>query len=82
LDLTTKVLESSRTFTHGQACAIAAMAHWRVGDRDAARALLARGQSLAPPTLPKRDGEDPDRAWLAWIFSRISLEEATSLITP
>ncbi|MCK6500607.1 MAG: tetratricopeptide repeat protein, partial [Nitrospira sp.] len=82
LDLATKVLESSRTFTHGQACAIAAMAHWRLGNRDAAHAMLAKGQSLAPPILPQRDGDDPDRAWLAWIFSRVSLEEAAARITP
>ncbi|MBL9139915.1 MAG: serine/threonine protein kinase [Verrucomicrobiales bacterium] len=82
LDLATKVLESSRSFAHGQACAIAAMAHWRLGNRDAAHALLAKGQSLAPPRLPQRDRDDPDQAWLAWIFSRVSLDEAAALIAP
>ncbi|MCC7373989.1 MAG: serine/threonine protein kinase [Verrucomicrobiales bacterium] len=81
LELATQVLNSARTFTHGQACAVAAMASWRLGDQDTARALLARGQAIAPPSLPQREREDPDRAWFAWIFSKITLEEAAALVT-
>jgi tetratricopeptide (TPR) repeat protein len=64
----------------GQACAVLAMAHWQLGHKDDARALLVQGDALVPKIsfLPniKNIGGD----WLPWLFARISLDEATALV--
>ena len=44
--------------------------------------MLERGNDLSPPVIPARDAEDPGKAWLAWLFARVSLEEAASFIQP
>jgi eukaryotic-like serine/threonine-protein kinase len=63
-----------------KAYAILAMAHWQLGQKDAARAMLAKGDSLAPVFLPASDTRDIGESWVAWLFARISLDEATELI--
>jgi serine/threonine protein kinase len=62
------------------AYAVLAMAHWQLGQKDIARAMLAKGDMLAPSILPGRDNEDIGESWVAWLFARISLDEATALI--
>ena len=57
-----------------------AMAHWRLGEKEAAQNMLAKGEALAPRVLPKKDAEDPGKNWQTWLFARISLDEATKLI--
>jgi len=75
-----KPLKIPGIYVHGHAYAVLAMAYWRLGNQDAARALFAKGETLAPGILPVRDAEDPGNAWLAWLYARISLDEATLLM--
>jgi hypothetical protein len=72
-------LASSRVEVYGQAYAILAMAKRHLGEKEVARAALARGNDIAPQTMPARDALDPGQAWLAWVFSRVSLNEAAAL---
>jgi tetratricopeptide (TPR) repeat protein len=67
---------------HQHAYAVLAMAYWRLGEKDEARAMLAKGDTLAPPIMPMSIAEDPSNAWLAWLFARIQLDEAAALIQP
>ena len=67
---------------HGHAYAVLAMADWQLGQKDEARAMLASGDKLAPNILPARDAEDPGNAWQAWLYARVTLDEATALIQP
>jgi serine/threonine protein kinase/Tfp pilus assembly protein PilF len=76
-----KPIKSTSRYSHGQACAVLAMAHWRLGEKDEARAMFEKGNALSPPVIPARDTEDPGKAWLAWLYARISLDEAATLIT-
>jgi tetratricopeptide (TPR) repeat protein len=75
-----KALESSSLYSHGQAYAVLAMAYWRLEQKDPARAMLEKGNLLAPSVIPARDTEDPGKAWLAWLYARIALDEAAALI--
>jgi len=59
-----------------KAFAVMAMANWQLGQKDAARAALANGDTLAP----RQEATDLGDPWVAWIMARISLDEATKLI--
>ncbi|MDB6017457.1 MAG: serine/threonine protein kinase with repeat [Pedosphaera sp.] len=75
-----KPLKIPGVYVHGHAYAVLAMAYWRLGEKDEARAMLARGNTLAPPLMPPSIAEDPTNAWLAWLYAQIQLAEATALI--
>jgi Tfp pilus assembly protein PilF len=75
-----KPLQSSSRYSHAHACAVLAMAHWRLGEKVEARAMFQKGNVLSPAVIPARDAEDPGNAWLAWLYARISLDEAAILI--
>ena len=75
-----RTLGASRVSAHGHACAVIAMAQWRLGEKEAARDMLAKGEALVPRALPKQVAEDPGKRWQAWLVARISLDEATKLI--
>ena len=77
-----KTLGSSTVASHAHASAIVAMAYWKLGKKEEARAMFAKGDQLAPKEIPFRVTEDPDNAWLAWLYARIHLDEATALIDP
>jgi hypothetical protein len=77
-----KSIESPRIEAHGHAYAVVAMADWQLGKKDEARAMLAKGDTLAPRSMPVSIAEDPSNAWLAWLYARIQLDEATALIQP
>jgi eukaryotic-like serine/threonine-protein kinase len=77
-----KTVESPRVDAQGHAYAVLAMADWQLGEKDKARAMLANGETIAPRIMPAGDAEDPGNAWLAWLFARITLDEATALIQP
>jgi eukaryotic-like serine/threonine-protein kinase len=77
-----KPLRSSLVDAQVKAYVVLAMAHWQLGQKDAARAMLAKGDSLAPNLLPMRDAEDLGASWVSRLFARISLDEATGLIQP
>jgi tetratricopeptide (TPR) repeat protein len=77
-----KPLKIPRIYVHGHAYAVLAMAYWQLGQKDEARAILSKGNTSAPPIMPLSIAEDPERAWLAWLYARIQLDEATALIQP
>jgi tetratricopeptide (TPR) repeat protein len=62
-----------------KAFAIAAMANWKLGQKEAARAALAEGNKLVPNLSPERTAHDLGESWVAWILARISLDEAAEL---
>ena len=63
-----------------KAYAVLAMAQCQLGQKDRARTMLARGDALAPNILHTGEAGDLGDSWVAWLFSRISLDEATALI--
>src|SRR5580765_848928 len=75
-----KPLDVAGNYVHPHAYAVLAMAHWRLGEKDQAQAMFANGEALAPPTMPSAISEDPGNAWLAWLFARVSLDEAAVLL--
>ena len=77
-----KSIASPRLDAHAHAYGVLALADWRLGKRDEARAALAEGDTLAPAILPAHEAEDPGNVWLVWLFARMQLDEATALIQP
>ena len=63
-----------------KAFAVQAMANWQLGQKDAAREMLANGDALGPGIAPAHVSEDLGESWVAWLFARISLDEATALV--
>jgi len=68
--------------SNGHAFAVLAMADWQLGKQDEARTALARGEEVAPRSMPASIAEDPGDAWHAWLFARVQLDEANALIQP
>jgi hypothetical protein len=79
-DWAQKSLDSPRVEAHVFACAVLAMADWKLGKTNDAHAMLAAGEILTPRSMPKADIDDPGNAWLFWLYSRIQLDEAEMLI--
>jgi serine/threonine protein kinase len=77
-----KPLDSAPIYAQAHACAVLAMAHWQLGQKNEARTMLAKGGDLAPRNMPSSIDENSEDAWLAWLFARISLDEAAALIQP
>jgi tetratricopeptide (TPR) repeat protein len=77
-----KSIDSPRVDAHAHAYGVLALADWRLGKQDQARAALAEGDTLAPIILPAQEVEDPGNAWLVWLFARVQLDEAAALIQP
>jgi eukaryotic-like serine/threonine-protein kinase len=77
-----KPLKIPGIYVHGHSYAVLAMAYWRLGEKENARTMLAKGDTLEPGIMPASIAEDPGSAWLAWLFARIQLDEATALIQP
>ncbi len=75
-----KPIQGSNVQAHGQAYAILAMAHWRLGEKDAAREMLVKGEALTPRTLPIQIAESRGNGWLGWLLARIQLDEAATVI--
>ena len=75
-----KTIKSSIVYPNAHAYAILAMAHWKLGQKDVARAMLDKGDSLTPNISPSRESVDLGDSWMAWLMARISLDEATALI--
>ena len=75
-----KSIDSPRKDAHPHAYGVLALAEWRLGNQEEARAALAAGEKLAPREMPATIAKDPETAWLVWLFSRIQLDEAEALI--
>ncbi|MDB6175115.1 MAG: serine/threonine protein kinase with repeat [Chthoniobacteraceae bacterium] len=80
IDWAEKAVNSSDKYASAQACAVLAMAHWQLGHESEARAHLAKGETLVPDFKPVRDDEEIGGAWVAWLLTRVSLQEAAALI--
>jgi hypothetical protein len=44
--------------------------------------MLAEGEALVPGSMPPNVTEDPGDTWLAWLYPRITLDEARAFIQP
>jgi len=77
-----KSRKTSQVFAHAKGCAVLAMAQWQLGQKDVARATLAEGNTLAPDTSHTNGAVDLGDSWVAWLFARITLDEAGQLIQP
>lgn len=77
-----KSLNSSPAFPRAKGCAVLAMAEWRLGDKAEARTILAEGEGLAPQISAGKEPVDLGDSWLAWLWARISLDEAEALVQP
>jgi serine/threonine protein kinase/tetratricopeptide (TPR) repeat protein len=75
-------VDSRRREAQGHAYGVLAMADWQLGKQNEARAMLANGEALAPPVMPVHAVEGAGDDWLAWLFARIQLDEATLLMNP
>jgi tetratricopeptide (TPR) repeat protein len=75
-----KTLDSPTIASHAHASAVVAMAYWKLEKTEEARAMLAKGNLLAPREMPARVAEDTGNAWMAWLYARVQLDEATALI--
>jgi tetratricopeptide (TPR) repeat protein len=63
-----------------KAYAVLAMTYWQLGEEEAARAMLSKGNQLSPNILQSNYTLDLGDSWVAWLMARISLDEATALI--
>jgi serine/threonine protein kinase/Tfp pilus assembly protein PilF len=77
-----KPLATPHENAHGHAYAILAMADWRLGNTAAAQEALAKAEALAPHEMPPNVADDTSDAWMAWLYARVTLDEATKLIQP
>ncbi len=75
-----RAAKGSKVEAQAKAYGILAMAHWQLGQQDAARAMLAKGDALAPGIPPASKSVDLGDSWVAWLMARITLDEATALI--
>ena len=82
IEWTEKSLNSPFVHARAQGYAILAMAHWHLGHKDEARAMLAKGNALAPPSLSGDALAQSENKWFPRLMARIQLEEASSLIEP
>lgn len=78
-DWADKAPQNSELFAQAEGCAVMAMAQWRLGQRDVARAALSQGDRLAPK-ISSTGALDLGGGWLDWLVARILLDEATKLL--
>jgi tetratricopeptide (TPR) repeat protein len=74
-----KALKNSAVLARAKGCAVLAMAQWRLGLKDAARATLSEGNKLAQD-ISYNQAVDLGDGWINWLVARILLDEATELI--
>jgi tetratricopeptide (TPR) repeat protein len=79
---TQKSTQSKRLDAYGHAYGVLALAYWQLGQKQKARDMLAKGEALVPGIMPQNVAEDPGDTWLAWLYPRITLDEAGALIQP
>jgi tetratricopeptide (TPR) repeat protein len=75
-----KSIDSPREDAHPHAYGVLALAEWRLENTEQAREALAVDEKLAPREMPTAVAHDPGTAWLSWLFARIQLTEAESLM--
>jgi serine/threonine protein kinase/tetratricopeptide (TPR) repeat protein len=75
-----KSVKAGDPLARAKGFAVLAMARWQLGERDAARIAFAQGDELAPNHAPEALRTDLGDTWVAWLFARIQLDEASLLI--
>ena len=75
-----KTTRSPIIYANAHAYAVLAMAHWQLGQKDEARAMLAKGDALAPRIASGKGAVDLGDSWVAWLEARISLDETEGLM--
>jgi tetratricopeptide (TPR) repeat protein len=78
-----KAQESSGVLVRARGFAVVAMAQWRLGHPEAARAALTEGEKLVPDLSSKAVGKgemDLGNNWLDLLLARIQLDEAEALV--
>ncbi len=75
-----KPLQIPGIYAQWHSCAVLAMAYWQLGEKEEARAMLTKGEALAPPIMPPSVAEEPGNAWQGWLYARLQLDEATALM--
>jgi serine/threonine protein kinase/Tfp pilus assembly protein PilF len=77
-----KPLQSAQTHSHSHAYGVLSLAYARLGRLDEARTMLSKGEAMAPRIMPQSIAVDPGPgdAWLAWLFARVWLDEASSFL--
>jgi hypothetical protein len=74
-----KALKNSEVFARAKGCAVLAMAQWRLGLKDAARATLSERNNLTQD-ISSNQAVDLGDGWINWLVARVLLDEATELI--
>ena len=69
-------------YAQAKAYAVLAMAHWQLGQKDAARGMLAKGDGQIPSISIAPGAVDLGDGWVPWLFARVTLNEATAMIRP
>ncbi len=82
VDLAQKSLVAPPADLEAMACAVLAMANYRLKDTDGALGALARGANVVQDKLPRRGSDDLGPAWQGWIFAQVLMDEAGGLIQP
>lgn len=79
-DWAQKSLNGQRPEAQAYACAVLAMADWKLHKESEAHAMLAAGEILTPHSMPESAIGDPGNSWLFWLYARIQMDEAEELI--
>jgi tetratricopeptide (TPR) repeat protein len=74
-----KTTASTHLEAYEHAYAILAMAYWQLGQKETAHMMFAKAEALAPSVMPAEVANDPGDAWLAWLYTRNTLDEARAL---
>jgi serine/threonine protein kinase len=82
VDWAEKSVKTSAAFSQAEGFAVLAMADWQLGKKDDARAMLSKGDALAPRIATGKGAVDLGDSWVAWLIARIRLDEANALIQP
>ncbi len=82
IDWAKKLPSQAEFYARAHACAVLAMAHWQLGQKDEARNMLVQGKALIQEVIPGRNADRIGGAWVVWLFSEILLDEAATLIQP
>jgi thioredoxin-like negative regulator of GroEL len=75
-----EVLKDPFPYTQAEASAVLAMALFRTGRSEEARAALAKMQTVMREKLPASGSHDLGGDWKDWIIAHVLLDEARSLI--
>ena len=76
-----KPLKSYSDYARGKAYSVLAMAQWRLGNKETARALLSAAKTNVPDVL-KASSPDLGPEWCSWLIAWIHVTEAGKLVEP